>query len=205
MGYSALSRILLTDRRRQRQAAVGAGFSVPAMGEIKASEDVVPLLASNMRQTFVPTRRSVEGFARYGFSPCPVEEEPRVLSELYRVLLELSTREGWANRCSGLPQAIERLRSAGLEPRSMVIPVQTLRDVCGPDQDLEAAQRSMAIKGHVAVVDGIQVLLSNLPQGAALVCAAPEVVGLYTRVGDHLGVLVQRVNRAIMVVRHDVV
>jgi hypothetical protein len=201
MGLSALACIFTTERRRQRQAAVG--FSVPAMGEVRVPEDAMPLLASNMRGTFLPTRRSGAGIGRYGFSPCRVEEEPLALSALYQALTELSTREGWANRCSDLTQAIERLRSSGFEPRSMVIPEQTLRDVCGPDCDLEAARRSMAVQGHVAVVDGIRVLLSNLPGGAALVCAAPEVVGLYTRVGDHLGVLVQRVDRAIMVVRHD--
>ena len=73
----------------------------------------------------------------------------------------------------------------------------------GPDFDLGAARRAMAVQGYVTVVDGMQVLLSALSEGSALV-AGPAALGTYTRVGDHLGLLLQRVHRAVMVVRPNV-
>lgn len=202
MGFTALERMLVVDRARQRQRTAGAGFSTPAIHERKIEEDALPLLATNARGSFLPTRRSIEGFARCGFSYCPVDDEAVLLNEMYRKLIELSTREKWSNRCSGVPQAVSRLRASGIEPKSLVIPESLLPEVLGQEFNLEAVRRSMALQGFVTVVDGMQVLLSNLPDGAAIVAGPAPAVGFYTRVADHLGLLLQRTNRAIMVVGH---
>ncbi len=191
-------RLFVIEQHRQRRANVG--FGVPAFEEREVKEDVGPLLVTNARGTFVPTKVSSRGVARYGFSHCPIERESGLVAELHRVLTETSLRQGWSNRCSSVPEAVDRLRTGGVIPRSLVISDSLLPSICGPDYDLASVRRLMAAQGFVTMVDGMQVLLGDLPEGAALVAAAPAGVGYYTRIGDHLGVLVQRVNRALMVV-----
>jgi hypothetical protein len=64
----------------------------------------------------------------------------------------------------------------------------------------------MEIRGYVTVVSGMQVLMSpDLPDGSALVMGPPSAVGLYTRTGDYLALLLQRVDRSLVVVQPDVV
>ena len=194
MGFTALERIFLPERHRQRAAK--AGFSIPAMQEILLGADAAPLLVTNMRGTFLPARCSASGFARYGFSECSIEGESSLIVEFHKVLSRLSAREGWSNRCTTIQEAISRLS----EPKSLVISEAILAEVMGDEIGIEEARRLMAMRGYVAMLDGMQVVLSDLSEGAALVLASPKVTGFYTRVGEHLGVLAQRVDRAIMVV-----
>lgn len=203
MPYAPLERMLKTERYRQRAAPRG-GFSTPSLCFTAVPPDSMPLLASNMRGTFMPTRRNVEGMAPFGFSPSIVGQEDGLLNELHRVLWELSERSGWTNRCSAIPEAVERLRTQGTEPKSLIVSESQVAGFMGPDFDLGAARRAMAVQGYVTVVDGMQVLLSALSEGSALVAASPAALGIYTRVGDHLGLLLQRVDRAVMVVRPNV-
>ena len=91
-----------------------------------------------------------------------------------------------------------------MEPKSLVVSEKQIAGFLGPDFDLEAARRAMSTQGFVTVVDGMQVLLSSLPEGFALVAGSPSALGIYTRVGDHLGLLLQRVDRVVMVVRPNV-
>jgi len=44
-------------------------------------------------------------------------------------------------------------------------------------------------------------MLAPLPDGAALVAAIPSAAGHYTRVGEHLGVMVQAADRTVVVVQ----
>lgn len=166
------------------------------MQEVQVTADSGPYLATNMRNTFLPVRRGSEGHARYGFSSCTIEEEGDLLKEFYRVLETLSVREGWDNRCTSVEVAIQKMAA----PKTVVVPGAFLGEVCGKEVDLELAQQRMSLQGYVAMVNGMQVLLADLPDGAALVTAAPAVAGTYTRVGDHVGILAQRVNSAFMVV-----
>ncbi len=199
MPYAALERILQPERFRQRAARAG-GFSTPSLCFTAVEEDASPLLASNMRGTFLPTRRNAEGFAPFGFSYCPPGAEGSLIRELHRVLFSLSARERWPNRCNSPGQAVQYLRLSGVEPKSLVISESQLSAIVGNTFDLEEIRRMMALRGFVAVVDGMQVVLSDLPSGFALVTAAPTRVGVYTRVGDHVGLLMQRINRSLAVV-----
>jgi hypothetical protein len=191
-------RLFVIERERPRMGNVG--FETPIFEEREVKGEVAPLLVTNARGTFVPTRISQRGVARYAFSHCPIEQESRLVGELHRVLTETSLRQGWSNRCSSVSEAVDRLRTGGVIPRSLVISDSLLPSICGPDYDLASVRRLMAAQGFVTMVDGMQVILGDLPEGAALVAAAPAGVGYYKRIGDHLGVLVQRVNRALMVV-----
>jgi hypothetical protein len=203
MAYGALERILRTERFRQR-AAAGGGFSTPGLCFTSVGEDSLPLLATNMRGRFLRTRRNVEGLAPFGFSYCPVGEEGPLLNELHRTLWEISTQEGWSNRCTSIAGAVNYLHALDLEPKSLVVSESQIAGLLGPDFDLSAARRTMAVQGFVTVIDGMQLLLSDLPEGSALVAGAPSALGIYTRVGDYLGMLLQRINRVIVMVRPNV-
>jgi hypothetical protein len=200
MPYAALERMLRTERYRQR--AGSTGFSTPGLCRTPVDPDAAPMLATNMRGTFLPTRRDREGFGPFGFSLCPVGAEGPLLIDLHRVLWGLSVREGWKNRCTSIQEAVDRLHAARVEPKSLV--VSETHVSTWADFDIDAARTAMSVQGYVAVVNGMQVLLSDLPEGSAFVAASPSLTGVYTRIGDHLGVLLQRVDRALMLVQGDV-
>jgi hypothetical protein len=85
MNLSILAHLLVTERHRQRAAPAG-GFSIPFMSEREVPPETEPLLVTNARGGFTQTRRSREGLARFGFSPCPLEGEPILLGRLYNAL-----------------------------------------------------------------------------------------------------------------------
>ena len=197
MAFTALERMLSTERFQQRAGAVG--HAIPALIERASREADGPFLVTNMRGTFLPTRLASSGVVRFGFSEVPLEEDDLILAELHKVVSRLSDGEGWSNRCTSVQEAVARIRGTTLEPKTIVIPPSML-DTLGLDLGEEAARARMARQGYVTKIDEMQVLLANLPDGQALVAAAPSVLGVYTRVGNHLGILLQRVDRALVVV-----
>lgn len=176
------------------------GFSIPAMSERAATKDEGPFLVTNMRRTFLPTRRSSDGNVRFGFSECLPEQDGALLAELYQVLSELSHRQGWTNRCRGLSEAAERLRMLGADPFHLVVGPDQLAEACGKTVSIEDAEKMMLAQGFVAEVSGVKVLAGPLPPGAAMLTASPSQLGIYTRVDDRLGLLIKRVDRAVVLV-----
>lgn len=196
--FTALERLLTTERLRQR-AAPNGGFSVPALHEVSLTGDVNPLLASNMKGSFLPTKVSAKGLARYGFSHIPVGADDVLLRELHRTLYALSIQENWTNRCKSIREAQERLQSFSLEVKTLIVGPSRLAEIA-PGLSLQDAWAEMRRNSAVAIVEDITVLLADLPEGAALVATAPSLVGSYTRVGSYLGVLLRSVHRNIVVV-----
>jgi hypothetical protein len=201
MWSSVLQRILYPERYQQRAAQTG--FSTPVLQEIRLGEDALPLLASNMRGGFVPTRRSSEGNVRYGFSHCPLEDEPRLFESLFDALVTQSVKGRWGNRAATVSEGLARCRERGLQPRFIVIPDALLPEVVGASLSLDDAYKAQRTRGYATVIEDMQVLLADLPSGNALVSISPREVGCYTRVGDHLGILVQRVDRNLVMVGRD--
>ncbi len=198
MGVTIFAHLLVTERYRQR-AARSSGFAIPALQEIDlpAGASVSPVLATNMRGKFLPTRCSSDHRIRYGFSNCSLEEEPLLLRELHSTLSTLSTKEKWGNRCSSRPEAIQKMLANGLQPKTLLLPEEQLPE----GSKVEEAREQMRLYGHAAIdVDGMKVLLAPLPSGTSMVVAAPSEAGLYTRVGNYLGLLITRVDRSIMLV-----
>lgn len=173
--FSSLARIFITERHRQRAGHVG--FSLPAMSEVELESEAEPFLATNMRRSFLRTRLSRDNQARFGFSECPITEEDSLVSALFRAIAQCSAYEKWSNRASSVEEGLALMRTLGLEPKNVVLP-----------------------KSTQLAIDGITMLPSHLPAGSALITAAPQHTGSYTRVGDHLGILAQRVDRAFVVV-----
>lgn len=171
--FSILSQMFVPERHRPRAGEVG--FSVPAFSEVDVVAGVDPLLATNMRGTFLKTRTSRQGTARFGFTECPLAHEEKLIQELYRVLRSTALEREWGTVAS-VPDACARITAAGLRP-------------------------TLVVSSESPGIHGLRSLLTpSLVAGSALVIAQPEASGLYTRIGDHVGILVYRIHAAIVVV-----
>lgn len=199
---TALERILVTEREPRRTDETNfSGFAVPGLIERPLDVDQEPLLSTNMRRSFVPTVVSrVRKTARCGLSECLPEEESELLAELWRVAWALSLQNGWHNRCTSLPEAAARMRSQGIEPRSLVVPYSLVEQVSGQALTREEANNLMVAQGFVTEAKGVQVLVADIPDGKAFMVASPVLAGFYTRVDDRLGVLLTRVPQTLMLI-----
>lgn len=173
--FPALSRIFIPERHRQRAAPVG--FSVPAMSEVFLESEAQPLLASNMRNGFVLTRLSRDGVGRMGFSECPVADEDDLLVALVAALRATILRECWSNKTSSIEDGMSLLPKLGYEPRAVVV---------APETEIK--------------LSGVEVMACKGLGKTSLVLASPQHTGFYARVGDYVGILAQKVNRAFVVV-----
>lgn len=171
---SLLAHIFVPERHRQRAAQVG--FSTPALSEVVVNPSAEPLLATNMKLAFLRTRVSAVGYARFGFSECEVAQEQELLFAFYRALVTAAGQENWRNVAPNVPEALERMRGFGVAPQLVVS--------SRPDE----------------VSEDVVTLGVDFPDGAALVVGPSERAGLYTRVGDHVGVLAQRVSTTFVAV-----
>jgi hypothetical protein len=184
MPFSVISHLLHVERHRQRitRSAMASGFATPALGEIEIGSSEEPLLlATNMRGTFLQTRKSFGGIARYGFSTCTVADEGVLATELARVLWDLPETHGI--RCNAVATAVAAFHSHGLEPRTLVVSSQLARTVLGQD--------ALPPEGLAGAVDKMQVLVTGFPETVAIVALSPRQAGLCVRVGDNIGMLVR--------------
>lgn len=189
---SVLSHLLLTERHRPR-AARGGGFSVPAMMEREAPGEVDPVVVSNTRGDFVQTRKTSEGLYRFAFFPCPIEEEGKTLAHLFQTLWAMSTTSKWSNRYQDVREALKAMKASPIEPKTVVLPkglAETFAGQALPD-------------GRVLVVEGLHVLVAPLPERSAIVAAQPTRLGVYTRVGDRVGLQLYNVPQTLMLVQAD--
>lgn len=192
MPFSVFSHLLCIERHRPRitRSAFASGFATPALGEYQLSTSPQdPLLATNMRGTFLGTRPSRENVVRYGFTVCPLNEEGVLVTELARVLWELSEVHAWDIRCKTVAAAVASFE--GHVPRSLVVSARLAQEVLGQD--------APPPEGFVGNIDKMQVLVTSLPENVALVALAPTQAGNSTRVGDNVGMIIRP--RAFRVVR----
>lgn len=195
--FTVLERLLVTERHHQR-ASRGGGFSIPAMTERLVEPAAAPLLALNMNRTFLPSRPSRDGMGRFGFSHVPVGQDDTLLPEIHRVVTDLAHKNGWSNRCGSVGEALRCMSGFGFEPYAVVVGSGRLSEVA-PDLSLGDAQGAMRSRGSLGESYPL-VFLADLPENTALVTAPPTILGNYVRVGEALGVLLQRANQAIVVV-----
>jgi hypothetical protein len=154
---------------------------VPAFAESVVEDlGIEPLLTTSMRGTFLRTRVSDEGCVRYGFSDVSLDEESVLLSEFCRVLILEGLREGWNNTVSTIEGAFKKLQQAGFVPGSLV----TCADL-----------------GEKEIIpEGVKLFVSEIPV-KALVAASPDKTGSYTRIGEYVSILAQRVNVTFVLVQ----
>lgn len=194
---------LLAIERIRRRAARDGGFALPVMQELQVGLDEHPFLVSNSASEFLQPVVSSEGVLRYGFSPCTVEDESKMLLTLWKTIWQLSETNGWSNRCTSLTEALAKMSGFGLEPKTLLVPLLTLSQMCGQEITLEDAQKITVGQGFVTKVDDMKVLFSGLPEDLILVGTTPALVGTYTRVDDYLGLVLRQVNRSVMLVQNE--
>ena len=193
------SRLLVPERLRRQADMTGAGFARPAMAERPVEQYQTPLLVTNMSGQFVSVQVSQHtGKARYAFCECPPASEPVLLPRLWAKVAELGGQQGWGNRCTSIAEALDRMKAQGLVPRSMVVAYSLLGDVCQLDR--QTADALMSAQGHVMEIEGLQILVSDLPQDKAFVAASPALLGYYTRTDDHLGLMFTQVDKTLILV-----
>jgi hypothetical protein len=158
-----------------------------------------PLLVTNTRGQFVLSRRTRDGKGRYGFFECPLEDEAKLLPVLYTTLLTYCRTPGWPTPVPSVAAALDRLPMA----RSIVLSSSLISSICGEGFTPEQVATLMKVQGHVAIVNGIQVLAGELPENSAIVSVEPASLGVYTRVGDYLGLQLFDVRQTLVVVRPD--
>lgn len=166
-----LSQLFFTERHRLRAGEVG--HSVPLASEVDLNDrSLEPLMVTNTRGTFLPSRVARGGYLRFGFSECPLEREGAVVLELHKQLVAQS-------EVAATPEeAVARMRRNGESPFHLA---------AGPW--IEADE-----------IEGARVLDVGLPRGIALLVVSPAKAGLHTRIGDYVGVIAFRVNRAFVAV-----
>jgi hypothetical protein len=167
------------------------GLSVPVLGEYDITDtDIEPLLTTNMRGIFLSTRVSSKGSVRYGFFECPLDQEPDLLQEFYRVLIKEGALEGWSNVAHTVEEAFDKINKAAFSPTSLIMAPGFAKKML---EDVEpGSETPKAYKGA-------KLFTSDLP-GNALVVAQPEVAGCYVRIGDYVSILAQKVSAAFVVV-----
>lgn len=194
MKLSILTHLLITERERPRAAAKGAGFGIPAMMEREALyKNADPVLGSGSRGQFLVTPQTRDGFYRYALSPCPFETENGILAQLHETVWNEGVRRGWSNRAPTVLAGLKVMKDFGLIPKSIVIPLSLAATFCPPEIEVE--------EGQISSVGGVSVLVGPLPEGSALIAAEPALVGVYTRIGDYLGLQLYGVSKTLVVVR----
>lgn len=158
------------------------------MSERGVSDGLDPILVTNARRGFVITHKNREGMARFGFSPCTLEEEPLVLASLVEHLLGFSTSCGWSNRFESVREAIDFMSKSKFKPKNLILP----RGVISRFTDSEGVQ--------FGKVEGLQLLSSNLPDRTAILMADAPALGVYVRVGDYIGLQLYNVDKTMVVI-----
>jgi hypothetical protein len=187
MNFSVFSYLLITERVRPRGSS-GAGLAVPALSERGVADGLDPILVTNARRGFVVTQKNNEGLARFGFSPCTLEEEPLVLSALAHQVRELARTYGWSNTFDSVGSAVDSMNDSRFKPKNLILP----RGVIHRFTNSDATQ--------VGKVEGLQLLSSDLPSNMALLTTDAPALGVYVRVGDYLGLQLYNVDKTLVVI-----
>jgi hypothetical protein len=175
-----LSHLFVTERHRLKAGDVG--HSVPLLSEIDVLDrSIEPLLVTSTRGTFLPTTVSQKGYARFGFTSCSPAQELELLVEFHRVLVERGRACNWGNVVSTMEEGLAVMNGFNLHPVFILMPKED------PAPTLE----------------GVVVLNCPLPRGSALISTLPEIAGLHTRVGDYVGVMAKRVDKAFVAVSRE--
>lgn len=187
MSFSVFTYLLVTERVRPRGSS-GAGFEIPAMSERGVADGLDPILVTNARRGFVVTRKNREGMARFGFSPCILEEEPLVLSALANQVRELAKTHGWSNTFDSVGAAIDFMSGSKFKPKNLILPRGVIHRFTNSDGT------------QVGRVGGLQLLSSDLPSKMAILTTDAPALGVYVRVGDYIGLQLYNVDKTLVVI-----
>lgn len=195
---------LLRPERVGRKATLGGDFAVSVITERPAEHETGPWVVSNMRGSFVATKRSKTDMVRSAFTECPVEDEEVLLAQFFSDMCAISQSSGWANVCPTIEEATQKLSSLGYEPRTLIVPFSSLKEVCGKDLTEDEAAKLILVNGCISEVDGIRILPTHgLPDDAAILGTIPALTGVYVRTDDRVSILVERADRSIVLINNE--
>jgi hypothetical protein len=150
---------------------------MPLASEVDTQDrSIEPLMITTTRGTFLESRVSRGGYARFGFSECVADQEAALLQEFHRMLISRSKINGWSCVAGTIGDAMRLMQGKGVKPCHLV---------AGP---------------WLKVAEDVKVLDAGFPDGAALLVADPSIAGLHTRVGDYVGILAYHVDRCFVAV-----
>ncbi len=206
MKISILERLLHAERHRRKVHGTDSSFVPPVATRFACEVHQAPWVTSLSRGHFAPTHLDKEGFVAQAFTDCPIEEEGRLLRELYMTLMTLHGVFGWDNVRKTIVEARELMATAGFEAKHLVVPFADLGDVVGSSLTQEEAEMLMMTQGCVADVGGVRILTvgDELPKGSAILSTVPSITGVYNRVYDHVGVTIFQANRSLVLVSDEV-
>ncbi len=187
------NRLVVVERYPPRPSSE-VGFVPPIVGAHLVTREQEPILVTNTKGVLVQTRILPDGHARFAFFKCPLSQEGTLLSAFYSWLVENSARP----LATSVPEAL----AAYPKGRSLVLSEDLIGEVLGPrhypPRQVEAL---MKLQGYLAMVDGRQVLMGALPPRSALLLSEPLALGVYTRVGDYMGLQLYNVQDNALAIR----
>lgn len=207
MKISVLERLLHAERHRRKMAETVGVFVPPVATRFETSLDQSPWVTSLSKGNFSLAVRSKEdGTVGQAFVDCPIESEGRLLLELYQTLKTLHGLFKWQNFCPTLAEAKARMVSSGFEPKTLIVPFDTLNEIAGSNLTEAEAEMLTMTQGCVAEIGGVKVFSAGqvLPKGSAILGTAPSLVGVYTRIYDHVALTLQQADRTVVLVGDEV-
>jgi len=189
--FSVLSHLFVTERHRARGARSGF-VSVPAMMELEGPKgEADPVVVSTARGKFVQTRKTSEGLYRFAFFPCSLEEEGEVPAQLLKSLWAMSLGSNWSNRHRTVSEAIQVMKESPFKPKTVVLPRALAESFAGC---------TLPEGTQAFVVGGLNILIASLPEQSAIVATHPACLGVYARIGDHIGLQLYGVSQTLRLV-----
>jgi hypothetical protein len=119
-----------------------------------------------------------------------MEFEPDFLPLLFDALWRLSEKARWGNRFPSVQGAMDFMKSSKFPPKNLVVP-----------KSLVGSFAATSGGAYVGDFGEVRVLNSKLPSGSALISTRPSDFGVYTRVGDHLGIQLFNVQQTVALVK----
>ncbi len=194
---SVLSRMLTTQRYRPKAANVG--HATPMLHEVTLGAETLPLMVTNARMQFVPTKLSQQSIARAGFSEVPIDKEPELFEQLLTALFR-HYHQGQP-LAQGLAAACKKLQAAKMLPATVVASVTSVAKRSGLAE--EEVRKLQELQGYVVQQGSTQMLALDLPDRMLVVLASPPELGIQVRVGDHVAVMIHRANAAVVMAVDD--
>jgi hypothetical protein len=206
MKISILERLLHAERHRRKLQEGDSSFVPPVATSFSCDPGQGPWVTSLSQGKFAATHQDKQGFVAQAFTDCPLEEEGRLLRELYGTLITLRGVFRWTNVCKTIVEAKHRMALSGFEAKCLVVPFADLEGVVGSGLTLGEAEMLMLTQGCVADVGGVKILTAGdeLPKGSAILSTVPSIVGVYNRVYDHVGITIFQADRSLVLVSNEV-
>lgn len=205
--FSVLRKILVPEGIPRRATRTG-GFAIPVVHEEAVTLAQWPILVTSSSRTFLQST-GPSTFVRSGFSECPLEDEPALISGMCQALYHYGIKNGWANRHPDMQSATSAMSAMGLAPRKAVLPFESLAGILGDvEMSMNEVNQLHMSQGFVSKVvtplGDVEVLVSQgIPPGQVLLSSIPTMTGKYYRSDDSVSLVIYQANASMMLADVD--